>query len=704
MLRFTEQRSITLLIISALFLPFLCFSNIGAEWNPTGNPIGGGPGYSDSIRHQGADYVVTNKSELLSALGTALSGQIIYVADNAEIDMSGESDVYIPGGVTLASGRGRTIDDTISWGGMIYTDAYGGYSLFRLSGENVRVTGLRFRGEFRNYREGVAPATFDPGGGLKFFNVREDSFEFDNCEMWGVGNLGVGDYDVSITCLYVHHCYFHSTMMCVQGVPCYNDEATGIVFEANLYDYIRQNIAASGRPSASYEARYNICLEHCATHSFDRHGYPSTGDTAGYLTTIHHNTTFPNGRVVHIRGRPVDSALVFNNWFRNSTQEDAVEFNVPENCAKRDNHYGNSTPDSLLGTLPTAAGRVSTDSGAYPLTVTFEDNGSNDPNGSIAWYEWDFGDNSPTVRKSTAEHTYNKVGVYLAELTVHDSDGCVAFDTMHIEVTPTTIDSYYISFWVNDRYVESDTGYFKKQVFLDDWKIWESDMAGYNGWEHITVNITDSINVWNPESVTITLRLCCTENMSPDATIYETWWDDIAFFWGGLKNGDFEEGAAHWTYSENEDWFWGGRTSSDARSGTNSYYIKFQKDMECEAGEWGQISQKIGIQSSGIAEHHPETVNLDYPSPNPSMHGSTICYQLHAKSEVSMAIYDVSGRFIKQLIDRRQEPGDYQIYWNSRDERNRDVASGVYFYRLVVYPVYGEDRACAATRELIILR
>ncbi len=37
-------------------------TDIGAEWNPTGNPVGGGPGYSASVTSW--DYYVTDLAEL----------------------------------------------------------------------------------------------------------------------------------------------------------------------------------------------------------------------------------------------------------------------------------------------------------------------------------------------------------------------------------------------------------------------------------------------------------------------------------------------------------------------------------------------------------------------------------------------------------------------------------------------------------------
>jgi len=77
----------------------------GSGGNPTGNPIGGGEGYSEIVTQY--DYLVTNKTELLDALGQAVAGEVVYVADDAEIDLTGEYSTVIPEAVTLASGRGR---------------------------------------------------------------------------------------------------------------------------------------------------------------------------------------------------------------------------------------------------------------------------------------------------------------------------------------------------------------------------------------------------------------------------------------------------------------------------------------------------------------------------------------------------------------------------------------------------------------------
>jgi hypothetical protein len=61
--------------------------------------------------------------------------------------------------------------------------------------------------------------------------------------------------------------------------------------------------------------------------------------------------------------------------------------------------------------------------GAVPLTVEVDASGSQDPDGSIVEYSWDFGDGTPNERSSSPlrQHTYNTQGVYKCVLEVTDN-------------------------------------------------------------------------------------------------------------------------------------------------------------------------------------------------------------------------------------------------------------------------------------------
>jgi YVTN family beta-propeller protein len=58
-------------------------------------------------------------------------------------------------------------------------------------------------------------------------------------------------------------------------------------------------------------------------------------------------------------------------------------------------------------------------------TVSFDGGGSTDPDGSVARYDWEFGDGGTAANAGpTPQHTYAKAGTYQVTLTVTDNEGC----------------------------------------------------------------------------------------------------------------------------------------------------------------------------------------------------------------------------------------------------------------------------------------
>lgn len=78
----------------------------------------------------------------------------------------------------------------------------------------------------------------------------------------------------------------------------------------------------------------------------------------------------------------------------------------------------------------------------------------------------------------------------------------------------------------------------------------------------------------------------------------------------------------------------------------------------------------------------PRNFALSQNYPNPFNASTSITYSLDSKSEVELAIYDLTGRKIDQLVNGVQNAGAHEIIWNGTDSGGDDVASGIYFYRL----------------------
>jgi len=68
--------------------------------------------------------------------------------------------------------------------------------------------------------------------------------------------------------------------------------------------------------------------------------------------------------------------------------------------------------------------------------------------------------------------------------------------------------------------------------------------------------------------------------------------------------------------------------------------------------------------------------------PNPTAGATTISFSLARAGEVSLAIYDASGRRVRALLSGSRRPGTYAARWDGRDEQGIKVPSGIYFYKL----------------------
>jgi hypothetical protein len=89
------------------------------------------------------------------------------------------------------------------------------------------------------------------------------------------------------------------------------------------------------------------------------------------------------------------------------------------------------------------------------------------------------------------------------------------------------------------------------------------------------------------------------------------------------------------------------------------------------------LSENIG-EATDIADNF--RLNQNYPNPfNPS---TTIEYDIPEYTNVSIVVYDLLGRKIKQLVNEYKEAGTYQVIWNGRDSNNKRVSSGYYFYQM----------------------
>jgi len=84
--------------------------------------------------------------------------------------------------------------------------------------------------------------------------------------------------------------------------------------------------------------------------------------------------------------------------------------------------------------------------------------------------------------------------------------------------------------------------------------------------------------------------------------------------------------------------------------------------------------------------------------PNPSYNRSIIRYSLPEKEQISLLIYDISGRIVRTLINGASQGfGVYTVVWDGCDENGMRLPSGIYFYQL-------KTMHSSITKNMVFLR
>jgi hypothetical protein len=76
------------------------------------------------------------------------------------------------------------------------------------------------------------------------------------------------------------------------------------------------------------------------------------------------------------------------------------------------------------------------------------------------------------------------------------------------------------------------------------------------------------------------------------------------------------------------------------------------------------------------------TLHQNYPNPfNPK---TTIRYRLSMTGNVQLTIYNTIGQKVRMLVNKQQTPGNYTVQWDSRNDNNKEMPSGIYIYRITI--------------------
>ncbi len=114
--------------------------------------------------------------------------------------------------------------------------------------------------------------------------------------------------------------------------------------------------------------------------------------------------------------------------------------------------------------------------------------------------------------------------------------------------------------------------------------------------------------------------------------------------------------------------------------------------------QYAAMKVKFADSNSEDFEIIPTTATLQQNYPNPFNPTTTIAYNVKEAGNISIEIYNVKGQKVKTLLNEHKEIGEHEIVWNGKDANNKDVSSGMYYYKMKAGGRY------TSTKKMILLK
>jgi hypothetical protein len=108
--------------------------------------------------------------------------------------------------------------------------------------------------------------------------------------------------------------------------------------------------------------------------------------------------------------------------------------------------------------------------------------------------------------------------------------------------------------------------------------------------------------------------------------------------------------------------------------------IPLEEGIEGLYGNFDIVMDEDAIQV-GVNEHQsviPQEPYLSNNFPNPFNNSTQIEFGITKLEHVSISIYDVSGKWIINIVDKKMLPGTHKLRWNGKNSLGNQVPSGNY--------------------------
>ncbi len=113
---------------------------------------------------------------------------------------------------------------------------------------------------------------------------------------------------------------------------------------------------------------------------------------------------------------------------------------------------------------------------------------------------------------------------------------------------------------------------------------------------------------------------------------------------------------------------------------------------------WDPNAITVPVEDDDVGNDNlPLEYSLSQNYPNPFNMSTVISYSIPRRSDVTVSIINLLGQKIKTIEIKNQPAGKYDYTWDGTDQAGKEVASGIYFYRV-------NDGTRSKTKKMVLLK
>jgi hypothetical protein len=148
----------------------------------------------------------------------------------------------------------------------------------------------------------------------------------------------------------------------------------------------------------------------------------------------------------------------------------------------------------------------------------------------------------------------------------------------------------------------------------------------------------------------------------------------------GIGAGDYHLGDIYLTANDSLT----GITLIEASSNVDSFYLTLgDSSHSIPTLDCGDIEISIPLSADDGEENAlPCYFYLEQNYPNPFNGATAISFGLKRSGSVRLEVFNILGQLVDTPVDQYLSAGRHETSWNGRDTNGREMATGIYFYRL----------------------